>query len=108
MKQRLSGHEGGGARDERAREWKRTAFIAWGGAIAAALWSRLVDGAHTGDVVLAAYLAFLGTGLWVQAVRVRLASRVPRFTPALANVLAIALAAALVLGIADLVSNGRF
>ena len=108
MKQTLRRHANDGTRDQRAREWERTAIVAWGAAIAAGLWSRVGKGAHTGDVVLALYLGLLGIGLWIQAVRMRLATRAPRFTPTLASVLMVALAVAFVLGIADLASSGRF
>jgi hypothetical protein len=94
-------------RDERARDWELTACVAWAVAIAAGFWSSQVSGHHAGDVVFAAYLALLGLGLWFQAARIRFASRAPSFTPALANVLVVALAIAFVLGIADLASGGR-
>ena len=61
-----------------------------------------------GDVILALYLALLGIGLWIQAVRMRLAPRAPTFTPTLASVLTVALTVAFLLGIADLASGGRF
>lgn len=108
MRQRLRRRPNEGARDQRAREWERTALVAWGAAIAAGLWSRVVRGAHTGDLILALYLALLGPGLWIQAVRMRLATRAPTFTPTLASVLMVALTVAFLLGIADLASGGRF
>ena len=108
MKQRLRRHADDDARGLRAREWELTAVVAWAAAIAAGLWSRLVKGADTGDVVLALYLGMLGIGLWIQAVRMRLASRSPTFTPTLARVLMVALAVTFLLGIADLASHGRF
>jgi len=107
MKERLRRHAGDGARDQRAREGEWTAVVAWGAAIAAGLRSRVVKGAHTGDVVLALYLALLGVGLWIHAVRMRHATRAPTFTPTLANVLMVTLAVALLLGIADLASRSH-
>jgi hypothetical protein len=108
MKRTLRRHADESVRDGRSREWERTAFVAWGAAIAAGIWSRAVKGADTGDVILALYFAALGLGLWIQAVRMRFARKAPSFTPTLATVLASALAIALLLGLADLASNGRF
>lgn len=84
-----------GVREQRARDWERTAFVAWGGAIAVAAWTKLTSGAHTGDVALSLYFALLGSALWIQAVRVRFAGNAPRFTLNLANVLTAAFALAL-------------
>jgi hypothetical protein len=89
-------------RDERARDSERTAFVAWGVAIAFGLWTRLAAPPHAGDVVLALYLAVVRVGLWMQAVRLRFASASPLFTPALATILTSVFLIALLLGIAIL------
>jgi hypothetical protein len=68
----------------------------------------VVNGQHTGDVVLALYLGALGLGFWAQAIRLRLARTAPTFTPLLAHVLVAAFAIALLLSAADLASGGRF
>lgn len=95
-------------RTARARDWERTAFVAWTAAAAALIWTRIDKGSHTGDVVLAVYFALLGLGLWIQATRMRHARTAPKFNPTLASVLTSAIFVALLLGIADLASNGRF
>jgi hypothetical protein len=96
------------ARDERARDWELTAYVAWAVAIAAGVWSSQANGRHTGDILLAGYLALLGLGFWLRAIRIRFAEKAPSFTPALANALLVALALAFVLGVADLASGGRY
>jgi len=95
-------------RDERARQWRLTACVAWAAAVAAGVWSILASGPHDGDLVLAGYLASLGLGLWAQARRIRFAVAASRFTPTLAKLLLVALAVAYGLGLADLVSGGRY
>lgn len=96
------------ARGRRARDWELTAYVALAAAIAAAIWSSRGNGRHTGDLVFAAYVALLGIGLWLHAVRIRVAARPPRFTRTIAHTLDIALAVAFVLGFLDLVSHGRY
>jgi hypothetical protein len=108
MKEKLSNYPHQAIRNARARDWELTAYVAWAGAIAAALWAGVANGPHTGDLVFSGYLALLGVALWAQAVRIRHSSRAPAFTHTLATVLTIALAIAFLLGIADLASGGHF
>jgi hypothetical protein len=67
-----------------------------------------VNGPHTGDVILALYLGVLSVGFWAQAIRLRLAKTVPACTPMVGSVLLTAFSIALLLGLVDLASTGRF
>jgi hypothetical protein len=95
------------AREERARDWERTAVLAFVAAVAVVVWAAVGgSGWKRGDLLAGAYFGLLAVALWAQGQRVRFARSGAPFTRAVAITFACALVVGMVLVVAAIASSG--
>jgi hypothetical protein len=95
------------AREERARDWQRTAALAFVAALAVVAWAAGgSSGSKRGDLVAGVYFGLLAVALWAQGQRVRFARSGAPFTRAVAIAFTCALVVGMLLVFAAIASSG--